>query len=221
MPNEFTAVVFDLDGLMFNTEVVFHETGTEVLRRRGKPAPPELFAAMMGHRADEAFAIMIDMMELNDSIDALRAESREVFFSLLDNHLAPMPGLIELLDAIEAASLPKAVATSSDRPYAEDILGRYELLNRFGAILTGDDVSHSKPHPEIYQKAMTGIAAVPSRTLVLEDSNAGVRAAKAAGCFAVAVPHAHSHGQTYDEADLIIDTLADPKLRETLALAAN
>lgn len=219
MTLSFDAVVFDLDGLMFNTEVVFHETGTELLRRRGKPAPPEVFAAMMGRRAREAFAVMIDMMQLEDSIDVLQQESRELFFSLLDRHLAPMPGLVELLDAIESANLPKAVGTSSDREYAHDILGRYEMLGRFGAILTAEDVTHGKPHPEIYATAAKRIQAAAERTLVLEDSNAGIRAAKAAGCFAVAVPHAHSHGQSYDEANLVIDTLADRQLWDALGLS--
>lgn len=219
MGRPFEAIIFDLDGLMLNTEVVFHLTGTEVLRRRDKPAPPELFAAMMGHRAKEAYGIMIDMMQLTDSVEDLHTESRKVFYDLLDQHLMPMPGLMGLLDAVEDAGFNKAVATSSDRLYAEDLLGRYGLLSRFGAILTGDDVLHSKPHPEIYQRAMDGIGALPEKTLVLEDSNAGVRSAKAAGCFAVAVPHSHTHGQTYEQADLIINTLADPILLETLAIS--
>lgn len=216
MSRPFDAVVFDLDGLMFNTEVVFHETGTELLRRRNKPAPPELFAAMMGRRAPEAFRVMIEMMELDDTVETLQAESWELFETLLDKHLAPMPGLIELLDRVESAGLGKAVATSSGRDYAEDVLARYELLDRFTAILTAEDVTHGKPHPEIYAAATSRLRADPTRSLVLEDSNAGVEAAKAAGCFAVAVPHAHSHGQTYERADLIIDTLADPVLAEYL-----
>lgn len=218
MSRAIDAVVFDLDGLMFNTEVVFHETGTEVLRRRGKPAPPELFAAMMGRRAPEAFQIMIDRMDLDDTIDDLQTESRELFFQLLDQHLRPMPGLMDLLAAIDDAGLPMAVGTSSGKAYAHDILGRYSLIERFQTILTAEDVSHGKPNPEIYQRAAAGVSSTPERTLVLEDSNAGIIAAKEANCFAVAVPHAHSHGQTYDRADLIINTLADPKLWSKLQI---
>ncbi len=109
------AVVFDLDGLMFNTEEIFRQTGTELLRRRGKDAPNEVFARMMGRRAPEAFAVMIEMMELDDSIDDLRSESEIVFRSIIDDVLAPMPGLFTLLDWIDEAQLGTGVATSSGR----------------------------------------------------------------------------------------------------------
>lgn len=218
MSRKFDAVVFDLDGLMFNTEVVFHETGTELLRRRGKPAPPELFAAMMGRRAPDAFRVMIEMMELDDSVETLQPESWELFCTLLDKHLEPMPGLLDLLGQLEAAGVRKAVATSSGRDYAHDVLGRYQLIDRFGVILAAEDVSDGKPHPEIYQTATARLSVSPSQAIVLEDSNAGICSAKAAGCYAVAVPHEHSHGQSYEEADLVIDTLADPVLSNLLQL---
>ena len=211
-------VVFDLDGLMFNTERVFHLTGVEMLRRRGKPAPPEVFRGMVGRRAAEAWPVMIDMMGLSDTVEELQAEAREVFPPLMEEHLEPMPGLMPLLDAITSAGLPRAVATSSGRPYALDLLGRYGLAGGFAAVLGAEDVERGKPHPEPYERACAAIGVAPGEALVLEDSEAGVASAKAAGAFAVAVPHEHSHGQTYDEADLVIDTLADPRLRTVLGL---
>ena len=72
-------VAFDLDGLILNTEDIFHLTGTELMRRRGRVATPALFHAMMGRRSHEAFQVMIDLMELKDTIAELAAESSEIF----------------------------------------------------------------------------------------------------------------------------------------------
>src|SRR5688572_5129192 len=81
------AVVFDLDGLMFNTESVFNRAGTELLRRRGKEPHPELFKRMMGRRPVEGFAVMIELMSLTETYEELLFESEQIFTSMLDGHL--------------------------------------------------------------------------------------------------------------------------------------
>lgn len=204
------AVVFDLDGLMFNTEEVFNQTGTEVLRRRGKTPHPELFLSMMGRRANEAFQVMIDMMQLSDSMDTLKLESEEVFDSLLDEILQPMPGLMTLLEAIERRSLPKAVATSSDRKFLTNILNRFELIERFDYTLTAEDVTHGKPHPEIYLTVAQRLGVSPTNMLVLEDSENGTRAAAAAGAHIISVPHEISRYHDFSQAKGIASSLTDP-----------
>jgi beta-phosphoglucomutase-like phosphatase (HAD superfamily) len=129
--NPVRAVVFDLDGLMFNTEDIFNEVGHEVLRRRGKQMTRELLQQMMGRRAPEALRIMAEYHQLTDTVPDLIDETRTLFFELAGDRLAPMPGLFELLAHIESRALPKAVATSSGRRYLEQILGRFELMERF------------------------------------------------------------------------------------------
>lgn len=213
------AVVFDLDGLMFNTEEVFHRTGAELLRRRGKQLTDELRAQMMGRRANEAFQAMIETCGLSDSIDALKAESQEIFDALLDQYLAPMPGLDKLLGHIEARRLPKGVATSSPRAYLEELLGRFELLDRFDPTLTAEDVTHGKPHPEVYQTAAGRLGVSPGELLVLEDSEAGTRAAAAAGAVVVAVPHQYSRMHDFSSATHVVASLHDPRLLELIQTA--
>ncbi|WP_437229849.1 HAD family hydrolase [Planctomicrobium sp. SH661] len=204
------AVAFDLDGLMINTEEVFHLTGTELLRRRGKIATRELFHAMMGRRTREAFQAMIDMMSLTDSIDDLSAESEIIFEEFLEVHLTTMPGLYELLDAIEASGVPKAVATSSNRVYLTRMLKRFDLLDRFDDLLSGDDISHGKPHPEIYLTAASKLGVDPAHMLVMEDSENGTRAAVAAGAYVVSVPHDHSRHHDFRGAQGVATALNDP-----------
>jgi HAD superfamily hydrolase (TIGR01509 family) len=206
------AVVFDLDGLMFNTEIVFNEVGHEILRRRGKQMTRELIDQMMGRRAHEAIQIMIDLHQLPDTVHELAAESQILFFELARDRLAPMPGLLTLLDRIEQRGLPRAVATSSARPYMERILREFQLLDRFQATLTAEDVTHGKPSPEIYLAAAQVLGVEPTRMLVLEDSQNGTNAAAAAGAVIVSIPQEHSLHQDFGRATFVSDRLDDPRV---------
>ena len=201
---------------MFNTEEVFHVTATELLARRGKTATPEVFQSMMGRRADEAFANLVRLMELKDSIDHLKQESSEIFLASLEEHLAPMPGLWELLHRIESLGLPKGVATSSDRKYLTYMLGRFELLERFDITLTAEDVTHGKPHPEIYLTAAKKLNVTPDQMLVLEDSEAGSKAAAAAGAHIISVPHRHSSSHDFTLSKGVATSLVDPMILNLL-----
>lgn len=206
------AVAFDCDGLMFNTEESFNVAGRELLRRRGHELTPEVLRIMMGRRAAEAFDALVEHLKLRDTPAMLREEYRALFFAALAGRLAVMPGLLDLLALIERRGLPKAVCTSSDRPHLEKLLGRFALDSRFAVTLTADDVTHGKPHPEIYLTAAERLGIRPKNLLVLEDSENGTKAAAAAGAVAVSVPHEHSRSQDFSAAFLIADTLADPRL---------
>jgi len=212
------AVVFDLDGLMFNTEDLYREVGTEVLRRRGKSLETDLLDAMMGRRPAQALAIMIEWHDLEASVEQLAAESKEIFVPILDAKLAPMPGLIDLLSALEAADIPKSVATSSGREFVENVMGRFDLISRFDFLLTAEDVEHGKPHPEIYLTAAERFSVEPAEMMVLEDSENGCKAAVASGAFAVAVPASRSLVHDFEGAALVAETLSDTRVYEALGL---
>jgi HAD superfamily hydrolase (TIGR01509 family) len=211
------AVVFDFDGLMFNTEEIFNLSGKELLRRRGKEMTPAILSMMMGRRSDEAFPMMIEALGLTEDPAALRAEERAIFHDLLWKHVAPMPGLFELLTHIEERGLPKGVATSSRRPYIESLLVHFKLIDRFHVTLTAEDVTRGKPHPEIYLTAAARIGVAPGEMLVLEDREMGTRSAAAAGAVAVSVPHEHSRSQDFSAAYDIATGLHDPKILRLLA----
>lgn len=204
------AVAFDLDGLMFNTEVVFQLSGTELLRRRGQQPPPELWQRMMGRRAHEAFQAMIDVCGLTESIPELQVESEEIFEEFLEEHLQPMPGLLELLDVLEDCGIPKAVATSSHRRFLNRLLDRFDLQRRFAFTLTAEDVTHGKPHPEIYLTAAARHGVQPPELLVLEDSENGTRAAAAAGAHVISIPHEFSRSHNFAPARAVAQSLIDP-----------
>lgn len=210
MPTPIRAVVFDLDGLMFDTEALFHRVAGEMLAARGKQMTSEIMQAMIGRRAVDAGQAFKTLAGLDEPVEDLMAEAKARFMAEIDAAVHPTPGLFVLLDRLAARRLPLAVATSSRRSYAERLLGGHGLLDRFQFLLTAEDVERGKPDPEIYRKAAQRFGVPAASVLVLEDSAAGLQAAKGAGAFAVGVPHEHSPAENLQAAALIVSRLDDP-----------
>ncbi len=204
------AVAFDLDGLMFDTEALFFRVAGAMLSDRGKTFTPAIMAAMIGRQAAVAYPAMKAMAGLDESAEELLTEARLRFFALIDTAVHPTPGLFALLAHLERLGLPRAVCTSSRRAYADRLLGNHGLAHHFAFLLCAEDVTRSKPDPEIYRTAAVRFGVSPAEMLVLEDSPAGLAAAKAAGAFAVAIPHEHSPADALGGADLIASRLDDP-----------
>ncbi len=206
------AVVFDLDGLMFDTEALFFRVSSEVLESRGKRFTREIMRALIGRRAAEVAGWLKTMAGIEEPPEIILAEIRERFGAEVDSAVHPMPGLFALLDHLHRRALPAAVATSSGRAYADRLLNGHGLAGRFAFVLTAEDVTRGKPDPEIYRLAADRFAVGAGELLVLEDSPAGVEAARGAGAVAVAVPHEHSPAEALRAADLIVPRLDDPAL---------
>lgn len=212
MPASIRAVVFDLDGLMFDTEALFFRVSSEMVAARGKTFTPEIMRAMIGRRSVEAGSMLKTMTGLEEPIDVLLADVRQRFYAEMETAVHPTPGLFHLLDRLSHHGLPLAVATSSRRLYAEQLLGHHRLLDRFRFVLGSEDVARGKPDPEIYLTAIERFDVSPRSVLVLEDSPAGVASGRAAGAYVVGVPHEHSPAQALQSADLIVPRLDDPAL---------
>jgi HAD superfamily hydrolase (TIGR01509 family) len=217
-PNPLHAVVFDMDGLMFNTEDVYTEVGEELLRRRGHSFTIELKDAMMGLQAKASFETMIEYCHLSETWQEMSIESNRIFIDLLPARLAPMPGLFSLLDALEQADIPKGIATSSCRELVDPCLEPFDLHGRFQFILTAEDIAQGKPNPEIYLTSARHFGVSPAEMMVLEDSHYGCRAAVSAGAFTVAVPSEHSRTHDFSMASLVVESLSDPRIDDALGI---
>jgi pseudouridine-5'-monophosphatase len=212
------AVVFDLDGLLVNSEDLYEQAGETVLRRRGKTYDATLREQMMGRPVVDAIQLMIDCHSLSDPLEDLMCECREVLEALMATSLEPMPGVAPLLDDLQAANVPIAVATSGTREYAHHVLSQLNLKHRFRFILTAEDIRRGKPDPEVYRLAAKRLGLPPSQMMVLEDSANGCRAAVAAGAIVVAVPNRHTHNHNFAGVRFIADTLADARIRAALGM---
>src|SRR3954452_4082288 len=211
-PTALRAVVFDLDGVLANTEDLYEQACVAVLGRRGLTYDPPLRERMMGRPVADALRIMIEAHNLPDSVELLFDEGRGVVYGLMAGELGPMPGVVELLDRIESLHLPAAVATSALPDYAEFVLTRLELKRRFQFVLTSADITRGKPDPEIYLLPADRLKLKPPQLMVLEDSANGCRAAVTAGAFTIAVPNRHTAKHDFAGAQIIAETLADPRI---------
>jgi len=212
------AVIFDLDGLMFNTEDLYQEVGRRTLARRGKTLTQDLLDQMMGRKSDIALRIMIDWHDLDLTVEALADEQMKTMFELLPDRLEPLPGLLSLLDALEEEKIPKAIATSSGRKFVNRVLGQFQLEPRFSHVFTSEDITHGKPAPDVYQLAAKTLGFEPRQAMVLEDTQIGCQAATAAGAFTVAVPGEHSQNHDFNGVKFIAESLGDRRIYEALGL---
>lgn len=213
MAFSFAAVVFDMDGLMFNTEDIYDLVGKALLERRGLEFNLELKLKMMGRTSPEAYRILVQECGLEDSIETLEQENDELLFALIPQHIQKLPGLDTLLELARSAGAKLGVATSSRSSLAEAKLGHFDLQSHFDEIVTGDMVVHGKPHPEIYLNIAKRLQVRPEEMLVFEDSPAGSKAAVAAGAYTVAVPGKHCRDQDYSHVPLVVDRLDDEAVR--------
>ncbi|WP_327091890.1 HAD family phosphatase [Nonomuraea sp. NBC_01738] len=181
------AVFFDMDGLLVDTEKVWLEIETEVMARLGGVWTPEHQTHLVGGSMDRTVGYMLSVSGSDVSPATLRAWMLDGMVNRLSAGVEIMPGALELLEAVRAAGFPVALVTSSLKEIAEAVL-HFVGRDRFDVIVTGDDVSHTKPDPEPYLTAAGLLGVDPLRCVVLEDSPNGVVAGTAAGCAVVAVP---------------------------------
>lgn len=181
-------MIFDMDGLMVDTEPLARAAWDAVLASYGRSVSDDLYRRMLGRRTSESARMVVADLGLDLPPDDLIGLKTDVFLSSIAGGAPPMPGLYPLLEAIEQRGLPWAVATSTPRPVAEHILGTLGVLSRLAALATGDEVTHGKPAPDIYLLAAARLGVVPGGCLALEDTPTGCQAAAAAGMCVVGVP---------------------------------
>ncbi len=182
------AVLFDMDGLLLDTEAVYIVALQAAARELGREMPLDFCHSMIGVPGPECTVMIQEYYGDGFHIDAFRQQYSSHTRRLLESRIPLKPGVVELLDFLAGRGLPLAVATSAARSTAEHHLGRAGLLDRFSAVATRDDVEHPKPHPGVYLEAARRLGAAPGRCIAFEDSNVGLTAAHAAGAMAFMVP---------------------------------
>ncbi len=201
------AMLFDLDGLMVDSEAHALATWRAVMARRGVELDQATIDAMLGQRLDETARMLVERLALADDPRALGAEKSALQIERLDGNVTAMPGLFELIDALDSRGVKRAVASSGVKPYVEAVLGATDLVGRFEVVITGDDVAKGKPAPDVFLRAAECLDVHPPACLVLEDAPNGVAAAKAAGMRCVVVPNAFTRTLDLSAADRILPSL--------------
>jgi HAD superfamily hydrolase (TIGR01509 family) len=188
LPRAPHAVIFDMDGLIFDTEVLYRAAMILAAQSRGHEMPLPLFLSMIGLPGDSSRRVLNDHFGEAFDVDAFWASSHEHFQGMTAARQFLKAGVIELLDALDAANLPRAIATSSGHNSVEHHLTHHGLEGRFHAVIAQGDYKRGKPHPDPFLKAAERLGVAPELCLALEDSHNGVRAASSAGMMTVMVP---------------------------------
>jgi HAD superfamily hydrolase (TIGR01509 family) len=182
------AVIFDMDGLIFDTERPIKQATLDAAIAVGFEMPEAFYQTLIGVPGPECDALIKAHFGPGFPFDAFDNACRGAIARALGEGVAVKPGAAELLGELHARQMPLALATSSGRNYAECHLGAADLRRFFDAVATRNDVSRGKPHPDLFLKVADDLRVPPERCLVLEDSHNGVRAAHAAGCLPIMVP---------------------------------
>ena len=188
--HQIKAVLFDMDGLLVDSEPLWTIGEIELADHLGGSWSDELKTAIIGTRLDTAIRTILEWYDVprgSAEVDAAMSFLLNRMVELYHDQLPLMPGALELVDAVRHAGIQTALVSSSYRVLVDAVLdgvGR----DRFDTTLAGDEVINGKPDPEPYLTACERLAVLPAEAVVLEDAMSGVKSAEAAGCTVVAVP---------------------------------
>lgn len=186
---EIRAVIFDMDGLMLDTERLAQEAWQQAGADLGYDLPDAIYRQAIGRTAPATEVIFRGHFGAESPFEAIYERKQQYYHAAIEEgRVALKAGLLPLLDCIDRLGLPKAVATSTARPLALQKLRATNLLDRFPHIVCGNEVANGKPAPDIFLAAAAKLNVPPPVCLVLEDSPAGIRAAHAAGMIPIHVP---------------------------------
>jgi HAD superfamily hydrolase (TIGR01509 family) len=202
------AIVFDMDGLMIDSEKVYWAVGFEMAREFGKELSTQTLGKMMGRSPRRSMEIYAGDLGLTQPVAELLEERERRVKQSLQRGVDPMPGLFEVLDEFKTR-YKLAVATSAPMYLVDVIFERLGLRRYFDAIQTSDDVINGKPDPEIYLKAMARLGIPPADCAVLEDSSNGALAGKRSGAYTIAVPSQYTRDQEFGFVDYVARNLKD------------
>ncbi len=216
----FAAVIFDNDGLLLDTEEAWTRAEETLFARRDRTWTMEHKRELIGSSGPVAQAKLERMLELAGQGAALVDELHDLVMEEVLQGVAPRPGALELLAKLGAAGVPIGLASNSQRPFVERVLGGAGLLGNgspFGVVVTASDVEHPKPAPDLYLAAAAALGAAPERCAGLEDSPPGAASALAAGLFVIGVPY-FPDGELPDGVHLRAGSLADLEVHAALGV---
>jgi HAD superfamily hydrolase (TIGR01509 family) len=188
LPRTPQGVVFDMDGLIFDTERTYRDAALATAAEYGFKLPPEFFLGLIGLPNDVGLSVWRSEIGPDADLDTMLKDARNRFHDRVAAGDLLKPGVVELLDAIAGLGLPHAIATSSKRDAVVHHLAAHGLADRFPEIVAYGDYVRGKPNPDPYLTAAARLNLPPGQCLALEDSHAGVRSATSAGMMTIMVP---------------------------------
>ena len=214
------ALIFDFDGLILDTETPDVHAWENIYAEYGFPFPLESWAQIIGGTGASTFNAAVHLQSLlSDSLDLddLQRRQNRISHSLVDEQTV-LPGVMDYLQDAKRLGLKLAIASSSSHSWVDKHAQRIGIFHYFDTVICADDVppGRTKPNPDLFLKALDQLVVRRSEAIVFEDSPNGVRAAKSAGIFVVAVPNPVTSLLSIENANLTLRSLADLSLAELL-----
>ncbi len=207
MSNTYRAVVFDMDGVLVDSEPAFFDAANDVLREEGRSIDWEQYKRLLGTSVQVTWQEIISMLHLRGDLRDYLRRYGDVLLDCLRRPRPPLPGAAELLDELDRKGVPYGLATSSFGPWKDAVLESAGLDGRFRVVVTADMIQHAKPAPDIYLKAAELLGIDAPQCVAVEDTVPGIVSAKGAGMYGIQVRAASTSPPPIAQADLVIDTL--------------
>lgn len=206
------AVLFDLDGVLVDTEDISTKASNKVLAEYGIVQTPDEKKKVFGRRTVDNYRDAIESRGLDIDPHILVEKKNKVFAKMIKGNAEPMAGVMNLLDQLRAAKVNVAVVSSSPLERVNTTLDESGLMLEFDFVVSGDCCARGKPNPEPFLMAAEKFGVMPGECVVIEDAQAGIEAGKAAGMKVVAVRSPNTHSQNLSNADKIVDSLEEVDL---------
>ena len=214
-----SAVIFDMDGVLFDSEPYHDQTTTSILESYGAKGAYEAIRPYVGRSPEDMWAAMKTKYDISASVeDLVELQWKKNIAGLKDSGLERSEGLSELLEFCHNKGIRVAVASSSRQDFMEAVFDHLDLWKYVEVFASGSEVENGKPMPDIFLLAATRLDIDPERCLVVEDSTAGVQAGRMAGMYTIGYDNPTSGGQNVNAADVVVKSLAEiPKIIEQLS----
>jgi len=206
---KYRAVVFDLDGVLWDGEPLYHEAFNVVLEPYGYSVTSEDYVNIIGHSVEAAWGWVLNNFKIREDPEKFLRRYNEAVLELLAQPVEPLPGVRELLAELRSRGLPIGLASASLRQWVNATIRGLHIENAFDATVSASEVEHSKPAPDLYLAAAEKLGIPATECLAVEDTGAGIAAAKAAGMFAVQVRASSTALPPLEQADLVIDDYSE------------
>ena len=206
-----THIIYDMDGLLLDTESLNEQVNREIVQRYGKAFTTEIKIAIAGRSTLDSARIIVDSLNLPLTIDEYLAARNKLLYPLYPTAQA-LPGTRELIQHLSKHKIPQAIASSSTRNHFEmKMVNHQKWLKIFEAVTLGDDpeLKQGKPAPDIFLLAAKRLNALPEKCLVFEDSLAGMKAAIAAGMSVVIIPDPVFDKQRFEDATQVLNSMTE------------
>ncbi|HEY5624979.1 MAG TPA: HAD family phosphatase [Dehalococcoidia bacterium] len=209
MTPRYRAVVFDLDGVLWDGEPLYHEAFNAILRPLGHEVTPQEYEQIIGSSVEAAWEWVIDRFSLPGPTEEYEAQYDETVLHLLSQPVEPLPGARETIARLKAIPVPVGLASASLRQWVDATLTGIGLAGEFDATVSASEVQRAKPAPDMYLLAAEKLGVPAAECIAVEDTRTGLASARAAGMYVVQVRAASTALPPIAEADAVIESYAE------------